>query len=289
MNALAFRNTRFEIVDRNNQPWMRLPQIGVALGYKRGHKVQQVFDRHADEFTDSMTAVVDLDTEGGKQQVRIFSLRGAHLLGMFARTEPAKEFRRWVLDVLEQYAQPATHQPRPTRALPHGLSAEQCDSIKALVKARVDACPKDKQAKAAITCWSALKSKYGVTYKEIDPEHYTEALSLIARLALDGELLEAEPHGQYHYPLDLWQPTNRIGRTGWITYAELARMEDRRPLAQLLLQLKADGNNIEAAKVEYEAMRLALESMYWQFDTLRRMFSDPKQYGLNVTFGEVKA
>ena len=36
-------------------------------------------------------------------KVRIFSLRGCHLLAMFARTPVAKAFRRWVLDVIEQY------------------------------------------------------------------------------------------------------------------------------------------------------------------------------------------
>ena len=40
-------------------------------------------------------------TAGGRQPVRIFSPRGCYLLGMLARTERAKAFRRWVLDVLE--------------------------------------------------------------------------------------------------------------------------------------------------------------------------------------------
>lgn len=36
--------------------------------------------------------------------VRIFSPRGAHLIGMFSRTAKAAAFRRWVLDVLDGYA-----------------------------------------------------------------------------------------------------------------------------------------------------------------------------------------
>lgn len=40
-------------------------------------------------------------TPGQTREVRLFSARGAHLLAMFARTERAKQFRRWVLDVLE--------------------------------------------------------------------------------------------------------------------------------------------------------------------------------------------
>jgi prophage antirepressor-like protein len=194
--ALAFHENHFDIVDRSGQPWLRLPQIGVALGYANPYKVQQVYDRNADEFTDNMTAVVELDTNGGKQQVRIFSLRGCHLLAMFARTKVAKEFRRWVLDVLDSLNQPAA-QPhsRPDRTrkmLPGGLTLEQQDAVKALVKSRVDALPKERQGGAAITCWSSIKSKFQVkTYKKVPPEQFGEVLSLIARLPLEGEHIPA--------------------------------------------------------------------------------------------------
>jgi len=104
MNTLTFHTTNFDVVDRNNQLWLRSPQIAVSLGYNRSDRVNELFARNADEFTDSMTALVELDTNGGKQQVRIFSLRGCHLLAMFARTAIAKEFRKWVLDILDQQA-----------------------------------------------------------------------------------------------------------------------------------------------------------------------------------------
>ena len=146
MHALSFRDTQFDIVDQSGQPWLRLPQIGAALGYASPYKVQQVFDRNADEFTSSMTALVELDTAGGKQQVRIFSLRGVHLLAMLSRTKIAKEFRHWVLDVLEGIAEvpAAAKAKRQPKALPNGLSLDQQATIKGLVKARVEALPKDK-------------------------------------------------------------------------------------------------------------------------------------------------
>lgn len=107
MNAvLTFENTEFDVVDIHNVPWLRLPQIGVALGYENPHKVQQLHSRNADEFTDEMTQVLDLPTAGGVQPVRVFSPRGCYLLGMLARTEKAKAFRQWVLDVLEGRAVP---------------------------------------------------------------------------------------------------------------------------------------------------------------------------------------
>lgn len=111
-SALAFHGTTFDIIDRNSQPWLRVHQIGEALEYKNPDRsLTNLYNANAAEFTDSMTAVVKLPTAGGVQDVRIFSLRGAHLLGMFARTARAAEFRRWVLDVLDAQTQPATITP----------------------------------------------------------------------------------------------------------------------------------------------------------------------------------
>jgi hypothetical protein len=49
---------------------------------------------------------------------RIFSTRGCHLIAMFARTPLAKEFRRWVLDVLDQLPKPAYQAPKPQAQAP---------------------------------------------------------------------------------------------------------------------------------------------------------------------------
>lgn len=113
MQALSFRNTQFDVIDQSGQPWLRSQQIAVALQYKRPDILNQIFQKHADEFTSSMTALVELDTAGGKQQVRIFSLRGVHLLGMLSRTKVAKEFRHWALDVLDSTAAAGPALPQP--------------------------------------------------------------------------------------------------------------------------------------------------------------------------------
>lgn len=108
--ALCFNDVRLDIVPNNfpnnSEPWVRSPQIGEALGYAKGSvSIAKLYDAHADEFTPGMTAVVTLPTQGGPQETRIFSLRGCHLLAMFARTPVAKEFRKWVLDVLDKLAE----------------------------------------------------------------------------------------------------------------------------------------------------------------------------------------
>jgi prophage antirepressor-like protein len=100
--TLTFQSTTFDVIDRNGQPWLRSPQIADALGYGDGSSINRIYARHTNEFTDAMTASVKLtDPNSGEQETRIFSPRGCHALGMFARTKVAKAFRVWVLDVLE--------------------------------------------------------------------------------------------------------------------------------------------------------------------------------------------
>lgn len=110
---LTFENTEFDVVDIHNIPWLRGLQVASALGYQNpAADITNLYARNADEFTEEMTQILDLPTAGGVQPVRIFSPRGCYLLGMLARTERAKAFRQWVLDVLEGRALP--QQARPT-------------------------------------------------------------------------------------------------------------------------------------------------------------------------------
>lgn len=133
MNALTFRNTSFDIIDRNGQPWLRLFQVGSALGYADPSMVVRVYSRHAEEFTDDMTAVVKLPSEGGEQETRIFSPRGCYALGMFARTRNAAEFRRWVLDVLDGKSAvppaPTFEEPPAQKALPDRIPVRKIGDL----------------------------------------------------------------------------------------------------------------------------------------------------------------
>ncbi len=197
MNALSlsFKDTNFQITDINGQPWLRGYQIGNALEYSDGAvAIAKLYDRNADEFTDSMTQVIELPTAGGKQQVRVFSLRGCHLLGMLARTKVAKEFRRWVLDVLEDEVSGRLKPQAPRQALPSGLTHEQQAEVKALHNILIQSVPFEKQKALAITLWSAVKSKFKVGYKDVPPEQFPEVLSLMARVAVEkgAQYREAE-------------------------------------------------------------------------------------------------
>lgn len=131
--VLIFEETEFDVVDIHNIPWLRLPQVGAALGYENPYQLQKLYDRNSDEFTDEMVSLVELDTAGGKQQVRIFSPRGCYLIGMLSRTEKAKEFRKWVLDVLEGRAVPRESRPMtiPQQIAMHRLRISLLKELKA--------------------------------------------------------------------------------------------------------------------------------------------------------------
>ncbi|EMW2359388.1 phage antirepressor Ant [Escherichia coli] len=75
------------------------------------------------------------------------------------------------------------------KALPGKITTEQQEAIKQLVMSRGQSLPKEKQAKAMITMWSSLKSHFGCSYKEISEGQFTEALSLAARVPLEGEFI----------------------------------------------------------------------------------------------------
>lgn len=83
--------------------WLTSAEIANALQYKSAKSVTNLFNQNADEFTSGMTQVIESVTSGNyRKKVRVFSLRGAHLIAMFARTDVAKEFLRWVLDILDR-------------------------------------------------------------------------------------------------------------------------------------------------------------------------------------------
>lgn len=102
MQNLVFKSQTIIPVIVNNLPYLMASQIGAALGYARPDKINSIYQSHRDEFTNTMTFTTDLVVLGQNRQVRVFSLRGCHLLAMFSKTPVAKEFRHWVLDLIER-------------------------------------------------------------------------------------------------------------------------------------------------------------------------------------------
>lgn len=86
--------------------WLTSSDLAKALEYSNSRAVTMIYNKYADEFSPGMTQVLEVSTSGNyRKKVRVFSLRGAHLIAMFSRTDVAKEFRRWVLDILDREVQ----------------------------------------------------------------------------------------------------------------------------------------------------------------------------------------
>ena len=107
--ALSFNNVDLTPIDNGDgQIWLTSSELAKAIGYKSSKSITNLYNANACEFTDSMTLVIESVTKGfgsgsSKKPVRIFSLRGCHLIGMFARTKIAQDFRVWVLNVLDAH------------------------------------------------------------------------------------------------------------------------------------------------------------------------------------------
>lgn len=127
MTTLTFQNTTLSVINQNNQTFLTASDLGKALDYS-DRSVRRLYTANADEFTTEMTALVEMQTAGGLQKVRIFSLRGAHLIAMFARTKVAKDFRKWVLDVLDEEVK------KSTALLPNTITPEQQQAIQSAVQ-----------------------------------------------------------------------------------------------------------------------------------------------------------
>lgn len=106
-NQLIFKSHVLEAVEHEGKSWFTAATLAIALEYSRGDKITQIYNRNADEFTPCMSINLKLRFNGlnnslREKAVRVFSLRGAHLIAMFANTPVAKEFRKWVLDLIDK-------------------------------------------------------------------------------------------------------------------------------------------------------------------------------------------
>ncbi|HBY6942424.1 TPA: hypothetical protein MI542_04810 [Klebsiella pneumoniae] len=117
MNSVAktelnFKGKALTPVSNLSGVWLSSSDLAKALEYSNSRAVTMLYNKFADEFTCGMTQVLEVSTSGNyRKKVRVFSLRGAHLIAMFARTDVAKEFRCWVLDILDHEVTDGNNSP----------------------------------------------------------------------------------------------------------------------------------------------------------------------------------
>ena len=155
-HSLCFNDFTFSPITRGNQPWIRATELARALGYGRENQVSRLYRNNADEFTPDMTQLVEITAQpqnGAEGRARIFSLRGCHLLAMFARTPVAKAFRKWVLDVIEQYGD-RVPVAEPVTLNDELISAAERAELKLIVDAKLSTYPAAVQGKARAGIWT---------------------------------------------------------------------------------------------------------------------------------------
>ncbi|KQQ77223.1 Bro-N domain-containing protein [Acinetobacter sp. Leaf130] len=137
--ALSFNDVNFQPVQHNQQIWLTASELAKALGYAKTDAVTQIYERNKDEFTNEMTTTFNLRVvenietlnlsvskkdKNLLKTVRVFNPRGCHLITFFARTSVAKQFRKWVLDVLDkEIGQPVAKTHKSERTPLHDAHA----------------------------------------------------------------------------------------------------------------------------------------------------------------------
>ena len=184
--SLTFNDITFSPVPHQNSLWIRAVELARALGYSSEEKVSRVYRRNADEFTSDMTQLIEISAEAqnglldnlSAGRCRIFSLRGCHLLAMFARTPVAKAFRKWALDVLDRLA------AEERAALPSDtLTPEQQAHLQAIVAAKAGMVPASHRRRAFQEIWARFNNNFQIArYAQLPPARIGEAVEYLVSM-----------------------------------------------------------------------------------------------------------
>lgn len=164
------------IQSNDDQIWITSSELARALGYAREDSVSRIYDRKSDEFTSDMTKVV-ANPQTVNLTVRVFSLRGCHLITFFARTPVAKEFRKWVLDVLEKEV---LQQQIDTRVK---INSEQQAILKEIIDRRCEG-----STKKRTELWSRHNKHFRIPcYSELLAIHFQDAVDYLETFQLKSQ------------------------------------------------------------------------------------------------------
>ena len=196
--ALCFNEFTFSPVTRDNQPWFKSSELARALGYSSEKAVANIYRRNEDEFSNDMSVVINSSTTGIPVMTRIFSLRGCHLLAMFARTPVAKAFRKWVLDVIERYGD-RVPVAEPVTLNDELISAAERAELKLIVDAKLSTYPAAVQGKARAEIWAKFNRHFRIAeYKQLPTRLMPDAREFL--LAVSVRAISAIPTAEAAIP-----------------------------------------------------------------------------------------
>lgn len=199
--ALSFNEVNFSPVQQDGQIWIASRELGQALGYSREDAVNKIFERNSDEFTVSMARNVKLTLQGQAREVRVFSLRGCHLIAMLSRTAIAKQFRKWVLDVLDREVVTKQLEGRQS------ISPEQKDTLHKIVDHKVNG---NQGLRAQV--WTRHNRHFKInSYHELLAIHFEDAVKYLLEMEVK-QRVEKEEVKTLPYPQEVIQVAQQISQ-----------------------------------------------------------------------------
>lgn len=195
---VPFHGAELYVVNYNGEPYTPMKPIVEGMGMDWASQFTKLKIRFVKGI-----AEITIPSSGGEQSMICLALRKLSAwLNTISPNKVNPKTRERVIqyqeecdDVLYDYwmkgqaVNPRRPVGRPRKGREGKITIEQQEAIKQLVLTRGKSVPQAQQAKATITLWSALKSHFGITYKEIREDQFTEALSLVSRIPLEGEYL----------------------------------------------------------------------------------------------------
>ncbi|MGQ7950978.1 phage antirepressor N-terminal domain-containing protein [Providencia huashanensis] len=276
---VPFHGANLCIVNHDGNPYIPMKPIIEGMGLDWASQFTKLKKRFSKGIVE-----IAIPSKGGEQSMICLAMH--KLTGWLYSIMPNKvkpEIRDKVIqyqeecdDVLYEYWTTGEVKAKPRKQVKQiagRITSEQQEAIKQLVLNRGKALPKEKQAKAMITMWSSLKSHFGCTYKEIDSDKFTEALSLAARVPLEGEYLPKQAELptlklEIDYPLT-WYPDNFpfvdmcFYKNGQLKVTQSMLTETKSPSKEILSKLESAGYDVTAAKAEIESLRQTMIEMSW--------------------------
>lgn len=176
--ALSFNEVNFSPVQQGGQVWLKTSELAEALGYSDQSGVTRIYSRNEDEFTQAMSCSVKLTEKGQTREIRVFSLRGCHLIAMFSKTAIAKQFRKWVLDVLDREVVTKQLESRQS------ISPEQQALLHEIVARRSQG-----ERKIFAEMWARHNRHFKIPrYAELLAIHFSEAVHYLETMELKAKV-----------------------------------------------------------------------------------------------------
>lgn len=102
IKSSKFGEIECDIYSNEEEMFMTTEQLGCCLGYAYGKQaISKILDRNNYLKDKEFSGVVKLGTPSGEQETRVFTEDGIYEVTMLAKTEKAKEFRRFIRKLLK--------------------------------------------------------------------------------------------------------------------------------------------------------------------------------------------